>query len=280
MSYINLANFTKHTTQNFKADNVFIETYEKTNGKEKTVYINIKDNSTKKQIFFEPLDEVFVPFGCSSSKEYPDSYSITTSFNENNPAEINFFNELKKLEDMILDHIEKDSKIIFKKKLTKEVIVTADKFKSGATTTVSKTNGNTYHQVNLKVSSNKEDNKPSIRVFTKSSEGNIEQVIFDKLSKDESWNKMKTLVFPKSKCRILIIPMVSLRNGSVKLGFNANQILANEPVSSDTSSVFGFTVSSDDKFESKVKSTADEELTEDEEDDDEEEEEEDDKEED
>ena len=157
MSYINLANFTKHTTQNFKADNVFIETYEKTNGKEKTVYINIKDNSTKKQIFFEPLDEVFVPFGCSSSKEYPDSYSITTSFNENNPDEINFFNELKKLEDMILDHIEKDSKIIFKKKLTKEVIVTADKFKSSATTTVSKTNGNTYHQVSLKVSSNKED---------------------------------------------------------------------------------------------------------------------------
>ena len=272
MSYINLANFTKHTTKDFKASDVFIETYEKNNVKEKSLYINIKDNTTKKQIFFEPLDEVFVPFGCNSSKEYPDSYSITTSFNENNLDEINFFNELKKLEEMILDHIEKDSKLIFKKKLTKEVIVTADKFKSGANTIVSKTNGNTYHQINLKVSSNKEDNKPSIRVFTKSSEGNIEQVNFDKLNKDDSWAKMKSLVYPMSKCRILIIPMISLRNGCVKLGFNANQILANEPVSVDTSSVFGFTVSSDDKFEAKSKNSANDELTEDEEEEDEEEE--------
>ena len=274
MSYINLGNFTKHTTKDFNIENIFIETYEKTNGKEKTVYINIKDNETKKQIYFEPLEDMFLPFGCSSSKEYPDSYSITASFNENNSNEINFFKELKKLENMILDHIEKDSKIIFKKKLTKEVIVTADKFKSSATTTVSKTNGNTYHQVSLKVSSNKEDNKPSIRIFTKSKEGTIEQVNFDKLNKDESWSKMKSLVYPKSKCRIIIIPMVSLRNGSVKLGFNANQILAEEPVSSDTSSVFGFTVSSNDKIESKAKKTEEEELTEDEEDMEEEEEEE------
>ena len=275
MSYINLGNFTKHTTKDFNTENIFIETYEKTNGKEKTVYINIKDKETKKQIYFEPLDDMFLPFGCNSSKEYPDSYSITASFNENNTNEINFYNEIKKLENMILDHIEKDSKIVFKKKLTKEVIVTADKFKSSATTNVSKTNGNTYHQLSLKVSSNKEDNKPSIRIFTKSKEGTIEQVNFDKLSKDDSWAKMKSLVFPKSKCRILIIPMVSLRNGCVKLGFNANQILADEPVVSDTSSVFGFTVSSDDKFKSKSKnSTADEELTEDEEEEDIEEEEE------
>ena len=37
MSYINLANFTKHTTKDFKASDVFIETYEKNNVKEKSL---------------------------------------------------------------------------------------------------------------------------------------------------------------------------------------------------------------------------------------------------
>ena len=157
-----LEQYIKQTSKSFKADDIFIEIVVKDKDKIKITYVNIKDKKTNKQIYFETTEAFFTPFGCSNSVQYPDSYSIVASFNKDNEHDMNFFNELKKLEGMILDKISEESKTLLKKKMTKEEILLKEKFSSKVQiNNVEKSDGTktTYHQINLKVSSDKLENK-------------------------------------------------------------------------------------------------------------------------
>jgi hypothetical protein len=243
---------TKFSTSSFDADKVKIETKEKVNGKEKLIYVNLIDKDSGKYIAFETLEPLFTPFGATSSKDYPDSYSITFSFRDSNEKESHFFEELMKLKEKILDHIEKDSKTIFKKKMTKEVMLTADKFKSAVGTIVSKTNGNSYNQVAVKISTSKEGNKPqNFDLFTMKDK-KIKQINLKSMSKVDAWNKVKNTVSARSEVRAVFIPMVDLRNGNAKFTFNALQVLADEPTENEPGSVFGFTCAEGETFDNSA----------------------------
>lgn len=243
---------TKFSTSSFDADKIKIETKEKVNGKEKLIYVNLIDKDSGKYIAFETLEPLFTPFGATSSKDYPDSYSITFSFRDSNEKESHFFEELMKLKEKILDHIEKDSKTIFKKKMTKEVMLTADKFKSAVGTIVSKTNGNSYNQVAVKISTSKEGNKPqNFDLFTMKDK-KIKQINLKSMSKVDAWNKVKNTVSARSEVRAVFIPMVDLRNGNAKFTFNALQVLADEPTENEHGSVFGFTCAEGETFDNSA----------------------------
>lgn len=243
---------TKFSTSSFDADKIKIETKEKVNGKEKLIYVNLIDKDSGKYIAFETLEPLFTPFGATSSKDYPDSYSITFSFRDSNEKESHFFEELMKLKEKILDHIEKDSKTIFKKKMTKEVMLTADKFKSAVGTIVSKTNGNSYNQVAVKISTSKEGNKPqNFDLFTMKDK-KIKQINLKSMSKVDAWNKVKNTVSARSEVRAVFIPMVDLRNGNAKFTFNALQVLADEPTENEPGSVFGFTCAEGETFDNSA----------------------------
>lgn len=243
---------TKFSTSSFDADKIKIETKEKVNGKEKLIYVNLIDKDSGKYIAFETIEPLFTPFGATSSKDYPDSYSITFSFRDSNEKESHFFEELMKLKEKILDHIEKDSKTIFKKKMTKEVMLTADKFKSAVGTIVSKTNGNSYNQVAVKISTSKEGNKPqNFDLFTMKDK-KIKQINLKSMSKVDAWNKVKNTVSARSEVRTVFIPMVDLRNGNAKFTFNALQVLADEPTENEPGSVFGFTCAEGETFDNSA----------------------------
>jgi len=243
---------TKFSTSSFDADKIKIETKEKVNGKEKLIYVNLIDKDSGKYIAFETLEPLFTPFGATSSKDYPDSYSITFSFRDSNEKESHFFEELMRLKEKILDHIEKDSKTIFKKKMTKEVMLTADKFKSAVGTIVSKTNGNSYNQVAVKISTSKEGNKPqNFDLFTMKDK-KIKQINLKSMSKVDAWNKVKNTVSARSEVRAVFIPMVDLRNGNAKFTFNALQVLADEPTENEPGSVFGFTCAEGETFDNSA----------------------------
>lgn len=276
---------TKFSTSSFDADKIKIETKEKVNGKEKLIYVNLIDKDSGKYIAFETLEPLFTRFGASSSKEYPDSYSITFGFRDSNEKESHFFEQLMKLKEKIIDHIEKDSKTIFKKKMTREVMLTADKFKSAVGTSVSKTNGNSYNQIAVKISTSREENKPqNFDLFTMKDK-KIKQINLSSMSKVDAWNKVKNTIQPYSEVRAVFIPMVDLRNGNAKFTFNALQVLADEPTENEPGSVFGFTCAGGESFdnnaskepesqdaEQSAEDTEDEEEIEEEEDEDEEEE--------
>lgn len=276
---------TKFSTSSFDADKIKIETKEKINGKEKLIYVNLIDKDSGKYIAFETLEPLFTPFGATSSKEYPDSYSITFGFRDSNEKESHFFEQLMKLKEKIIDHIEKDSRTIFKKKMTREVMLTADKFKSAVNTIVSKTNGNSYNQVVVKISTSREENKPqNFDLFTMKDK-KIKQINLSSMSKVDAWNKVKNTISSRSEVRAVFIPMVDLRNGNAKFTFNALQVLADEPTENEPGSVFGFTCAEGECFdnnaskepesqdaEQSAEDTEDEEEIEEEEDEDEEEE--------
>ena len=242
----------KFSTSSFDANKIKIETKEKINGKEKIIYVNLIDKESGKYIAFETLEPLFTPFGASSSKEYPDSYSITFSFRDSNEKESHFFEQIMKLKENILDHIEKDSKTIFKKKMTKEVMLTADKFKSAVNTIVSKTNGNSYNQIVVKISTSKEGNKPqNFDLFTMKDK-KIKQIDLKSMSKDDAWNKVKSVISQRSEVRTVFIPMVDLRNGNAKFTFNALQVLADEPDENESGSIFGFTCAQGESFDNNT----------------------------
>lgn len=243
---------TKFSTSSFDADKIKIETKEKVNGKEKLIYVNLIDKDSGKYIAFETIEPLFTPFGATSSKEYPDSYSIAFSFRDSNEKELHFFEQLMKLKEKIIDHIEKDSKTIFKKKMNREVLLTADKFKSDVKTIVSKTNGNSYNQVVVKISTSKDENKPqNFDLFTMKDK-KIKQINLSSMSKVDAWNKVKNTISARSEVRTVFIPKVDLRNGNAKFAFNAFQVLADEPTENESGSVFGFTCADGESFDNSA----------------------------
>ena len=240
-----LEQYIKQTSKSFKADDIFIEIVVKDKDKLKITYVNIKDKKTNKQIYFETTEAFFTPFGCSNSVQYPDSYSIVASFNKDNEHDMNFFSELKKLEGMILDKISEESKTLLKKKLTKEEILLKEKFSSKVQiNNVEKSDGTktTYHQINLKVSSDKLENKPITILFSEDDTSKPKynyDTDKEKLSKAESWDLIKKYIPRQTKVRAIFVPKVNVMSSNISFSFSVQQILVPKYEEKENT-VFGF----------------------------------------
>ena len=131
-------------------------------------------------------------------------------------------------------------------------MLTADKFKSAVNTIVSKTNGNSYNQIAVKISTSREENKPqNFDLFTMKDK-KIKQINLSSMSKVDAWNKVKNTISARSEVRAVFIPMVDLRNGNAKFTFNAFQVLADEPTENESGSVFGFTCAEGESFDNSA----------------------------
>ena len=240
-----LEQYIKQTSKSFKADDIFIEIVVKDKDKLKITYVNIKDKKTNKQIYFETTEAFFTPFGCSNSVQYPDSYSIVASFNKDNEHDMNFFSELKKLEGMILDKISEESKTLLKKKMTKEEILLKEKFSSKVQiNNVEKSDGTktTYHQINLKVSSDKLENKPITILFSEDDTSKPKynyDTDKEKLSKAESWDLIKKYIPRQTKVRAIFVPKVNVMSSNISFSFSVQQILVPKYEEKENT-VFGF----------------------------------------
>ena len=239
-----LEQYIKQTSKSFKADDIFIEIVVKDKDKLKITYVNIKDKKTNKQIYFETTEAFFTPFGCSNSAQYPDSYSIVASFNKDNEHDMNFFSELKKLEGMILDKISEESKTLFKKKMTKEEILLKEKFSSKVQiNNVEKSDGTkiTYHQINLKVSSDKAQNKPITILFSEddTSKPKYNYDTDKELTKDAAWDLIKKYIPRQTKVRAIFVPKVNVMSSNISFSFSVSQILVPKYEEKE-STVFGF----------------------------------------
>lgn len=239
-----LEQYIKQTSKSFKADDIFIEVVVKEKDKIKITYVNIKDKKTNKQIYFETTEAFFTPFGCSNSAQYPDSYSIVASFNKDNEHDMNFFSELKKLEGMILDKISEESKTLFKKKMTKEEILLKEKFSSKVQiNNVDKPDGTkiTYHQINLKVSSDKAQNKPITILFSEddTSKPKYNYDTDKELTKDAAWKLIKDYIPRQTKLRAIFVPKVNVMSSNISFSFSVSQILAPK-FEKKEETVFGF----------------------------------------
>lgn len=237
--------YIKQTSKSFKADDIFIEVVVKEKDKIKITYVNIKDKKTNKQIYFETTEAFFTPFGCSNSAQFPHSYSIVASFNKDNEHDMNFFSELKKLEGMILDKISEESKNFWKKKMTKEEILLKEKFSSKVQiNNVEKSDGSkiTYHQINLKVSADKAENKPIVILFSEDDTTKAKYSYDDdkeKYSYDEAWKLIKDYIPRQTKLRAIFVPRVTVLSNSISFSFSVSQILAPK-FEKKESSVFAF----------------------------------------
>ena len=240
-----LEQYIKQTSKSFKADDIFIEIVVKDKDKLKITYVNIKDKKTNKQIYFETTEAFFTPFGCSNSVQYPDSYSIVASFNKDNEHDMNFFSELKKLEGMILEKISEESKTLLKKKMTKEEILLKEKFSSKVQiNNVEKSDGTktTYHQINLKVSSDKLENKPITILFSEDDTSKPKynyDTDKEKLSKAESWDLIKKYIPRQTKVRAIFVPKVNVMSSNISFSFSVQQILVPKYEEKENT-VFGF----------------------------------------
>ena len=240
-----LEQYIKQTSKSFKADDIFIEIVVKDKDKLKITYVNIKDKKTNKQIYFETTEAFFTPFGCSNSVQYPDSYSIVASFNKDNEHDMNFFSELKKLEGMILDKISEESKTLLKKKMNKEEILLKEKFSSKVQiNNVEKSDGTktTYHQINLKVSSDKLENKPITILFSEDDTSKPKynyDTDKEKLSKAESWDLIKKYIPRQTKVRAIFVPKVNVMSSNISFSFSVQQILVPKYEEKENT-VFGF----------------------------------------
>ena len=240
-----LEQYIKQTSKSFKADDIFIEIVVKDKDKLKITYVNIKDKKTNKQIYFETTEAFFTPFGCSNSVQYPDSYSIVASFNKDNEHDMNFFSELKKLEGMILDKISEESKTLLKKKMTKEEILLKEKFSSKVQiNNVEKSDGTktTYHQINLKVSSDKLENKPITILFSEDDTSKPKynyDTDKEKLTKAESWDLIKKYIPRQTKVRAIFVPKVNVMSSNISFSFSVQQILVPKYEEKENT-VFGF----------------------------------------
>jgi len=256
-----LDQYIKQTSKSFKADDIFIEIVVKDKDKIKITYVNIKDKKTNKQIYFETTEAFFTPFGCSNSAQYPDSYSIVASFNKDNEHDMNFFSELKKLEGMILDKISEESKTLLKKKMTKEEILLKEKFSSKVQiNNVEKSDGtkNTYHQINLKVSSDKLENKPITILFSEDDTSKPKynyDTDKEKLSKAESWDIIKKYIPRQTKVRAIFVPKVNVMSSNISFSFSVQQILVPK-YEENENSVFGFSGVAPSKPSSAASATA------------------------
>jgi hypothetical protein len=256
-----LDQYIKQTSKSFKADDIFIEIVVKDKDKIKITYVNIKDKKTNKQIYFETTEAFFTPFGCSNSAQYPDSYSIVASFNKDNEHDMNFFSELKKLEGMILDKISEESKTLLKKKMTKEEIILKEKFSSKVQiNNVEKSDGtkNTYHQINLKVSSDKLENKPITILFSEDDTSKPKynyDTDKEKLSKAESWDIIKKYIPRQTKVRAIFVPKVNVMSSNISFSFSVQQILVPKYEEKENT-VFGFSGVAPSKPSSAASATA------------------------
>lgn len=240
-----LEQYIKQTSKSFKADDIIIDVVVKEKDKLKIKYVNIKDKKTNKQIYFETTEAFFTPFGCSNSAQYPDSYSIVASFNKDNEHDMNFFTELKKLESLILDKISEESKTLLNKKMTKEEIILKEKFSSKVQiNNVEKSDGTktTYHQINLKVSSDKLENKPITILFSEDDTSKPKynyDTDKEKLSKAESWDLIKKYIPRQTKVRAIFVPKVNVMSSNISFSFSVQQILVPKYEEKENT-VFGF----------------------------------------